>query len=506
MSKATMTHCLIFLVCLLTLISCDQREESPVPPATAPGEPSFIEKFTKLISGDASKPRNGEPISAPAQLLKVIMLDSVEPVLYELPSQALATWREFGRYRPILVLFSTHPLLDPIPAERQKTIGDLMREGSAKELAQRASLLRSDPAVLPPETVSVAIDHGLFAEIVVVLPNNKPPEEVDLARFSKRALLAGFLTEAEASGLSLNDGTISGTVRGIPLRIAHPDKLPKIEQPVVLHVDLGFFKDSYINEVKSPSYNLLQQLATSLKDAGYNTLATTLSFSNQEVGFSLESRFLIRDLAELLRQPQLLDGGTPASWTLRSGALYAASMFAESKARELTMQAVQENPEDAAAHYALAMDLFEQKMPDQAFASLDRAVALDRGYALEYIALAERGFEIRQSDKAIELLAKAAQILPENPFIRLQLANQLIRASRVKEARPIIAELLELKWSEVIYPETVPLLKRMQEAAAIDVIVPLPATEPRIEEALPNKPAGRMPGFNHMGMGGPGHG
>ncbi len=475
---------LILLPCMIALLGCQRQDASEVPSTTgampaAIGQPS--------AAGQSSS-------SAP----KIVFRDPIEPAVYELPSQALATWREHASTRPTLLLFANHPLLSQVSGERRQLIARLLKTGSAAEIVHRARLLCSDPAILPPEAVSVAIDYALFSEIIVVLPNSSPPEEINLDR--SRALLfqAGFLTESEALGLSLNNGSIIGTVRGMPFQIPHPDLLPDLDRPIVLHVDLGYFRDSYKDEIKTPSYDLLYTLASSLRDSRYKVLATTLSYSNQEVDFSLESRFMIRDLATLLRQPQLLDGGTPASWTLRAGALYANAMFSNERGRDLTEQAVQATPDDAAAHYARALDLFGQRLADQGFAALDRAVALDRGYALEYLTLAERGLEMQNRDKAIELLRNAVAALPEDPFIRLRLADLLIQTGRGKEARPILQYLRRLNWSEEIYPHIPKLLAEMQDVAAN---AQPPVDMPRPKGPSLKSPTERTPGFEHMGKG-----
>jgi len=436
--------------------------------------------------------------------LKVPFKDPIEPVLYELTTGSLATWRDYIRYKPTLLLFSTHPLLDPLPEGRRTLITELLRNGSSDEVVRRACALTSDPAILPPEAVSAAVDNGIFSELVIILPNLKKPEEVNLDELRSRATRAGFISEEEAMGLSLTDGIVTGTVRGLPLRFVHPDRLPQIPGPVILHIDLGYFKDMYINEIKTPAYEMLYQFATNVKDADLKTLATTMSFSNLEVGFSLESRFLIRDLAAILRKPKLLDGGTSPSWTLRSQALYARSMFSESRARELTAKAAQSNPEDAAAHYALSLDLLKQNHEYEAFAALDKSVAIDRGYGLEYLELAARGKEIGRTEKSIELLQKAANTFPDNPFIRRELAHQLIQIGRVKEARPLIDELLQLTWSEAFYPDIPPLLEQMEEAASVEVVLPKsPPAQSSVGQ--PDRPSGGLPSFNHMGMGIPKH-
>lgn len=465
-------------------------------------------RFTILLSlllGLCSCDKPGEPVTTPAlpappAAVKIPLEVAIEPVSYELPSGALATWRDSAAYKPALVLFSSHPMLNPIEEETLPAVRTLILNREGSEIIQRSRLWSADPAFLAPQTVSAAIGAGLISELIIVRPDKKTPEEFSLENFRQQFAAAGFLTQREAQALTLTEGGgVNGKIRGIPLRVVHPDRLPKLSKPVLLHIDLGYFKDLYINEIKTPSYDLIHNLTIQIKEAKLPTLATTLSFSNQESGYSLESRFLIRDLAELLRNPRLLEDGTPASWALRASALYAATMFSESKARELIQQAVALTPEDAAVHYALALDLFEQKLNDQAFTALEQATKLDRGYALEYIFLAERGFELDQHSKAIDLLHRAVAALPDSPILRLQLAKQLINAGRGNEALPIIAELKSLKWSEKFHPGALSLLNEMEQIAAANTIPRRPDSSPQTKTT-----PGGMPGFNPM-MGIPGH-
>lgn len=446
-----------------------------------------------------SFPNQGSPVTP-----KVPFRAALEPNLYELPSGALATWRNFAAQKPTLVLFSAHPLLDPIPAERKEQIHDLLVKSDEKEIVRRCRMLSNEPVVLPPETLSAALDNDLFSEVVLVVPSLGKPEDINLEKTRIRFQQAGFLTEDESNKLALSDGVIRGTVRKLPLLIVHPDRLPQLVKPIILHIDLSYFREMYVNEVKTPSYDLLLQLATKVREAAYPALAVTLSFSNQEVGFSLESRFLIRDLDTVLRKPELLEGNPPPSWELRAKALYATAMFAESEARELTLQAANKNPDDAAALYALALDMFKQRQAEAGFSTLDQAVALDQGYGLEYLELAQQGLSMGQTEKSIELMGKAANALPDNLFVRIELANQLIQASRVKEARPLIAELIKLDWSKTFHPQVPQYLQQMKEAAEVDVIPPKNPATSKTAEPPSRKPSGGMPGFNHMGMGIPG--
>ncbi|WP_305046015.1 tetratricopeptide repeat protein [Geoalkalibacter sp.] len=391
--------------------------------------------------------------------------EALEPELYELPSGALATWRAHARHQPALVLFANHPYLDPLPETGREELRDFLRTATPEDIVRRARFFVPDPAFLPPQALSAAIAAGLFSEIVFVYPGTQEKDAFSLEDFQRRALAAGFLNEEETRALSLHDGVIGGRVRGLPLRCVHPEALPSLDKPVILHIDLGYFKDLYQNEIRTPVYDLLHQTATAIRDAGFPALAVTLSFSNAEVGFSLESRFMISDLAELLRRPAALEGGTPRSWTYRAAALFAGAMFMEGRFRELTEEAAQAGPADAAAQYALSLVRFQQGRDEEGFALLDRAVALDRGFALDYLELAEVGAEQGRWDKVLELIEKAAALDPRNPFPRLRQADALIQGGRGNEALPLLDALRRLPWSPRHHPDILRLLEEMMQAA-----------------------------------------
>lgn len=395
--------------------------------------------------------------------------ESVEPEIFELPSGALSTWRKFSAEKPALLLFSAHPFLEQVPAGDREEVRQLVRNGTVGDIIRRGRLNVADTALISPQTVSAAIDAGLIAELIYVLPTSRKLAEMSLTDFQQRAFSAGFLTEKEALALTIKEGIITGSVRGLPFRCVHPEALPKINRPVIVHLDLGYFKNLYVNEVKTPAYALLYQTATALRSAAYPVLSITLSYSNQEADYSLESRFLISNLSDLLRRPALLDGGTPASWQLRSDALYAGAMFATDKAMELSIKAAETNPDDPAALYLLSLIQLEQRQSAAALATLDRAVALDPGYALNYLDLADAWLQSPGHNSTVQVLAllnKANAAFPENPFILIQIADLLIGSGKEKEGLSIVQSLKQLSWSPTYHPKTAYLLAEMAKAAS----------------------------------------
>lgn len=395
-----------------------------------------------------------------------LLTEAIEPEIYELPSGALATWREFAEHKPTLVLFSTHPLLDPYhPSQSTPAIRNLVLSGSSDEIIQFSKSSHNNPLLTPSQAVSAALTAELFSDIVFVLPTITKIGELSLEGFKKRLLAARFLSEEEAAGLTLDKGVYSGTVRGIPFKYVHPDALPEIDTPVVVHIDLGYFKDLYKNEVATPVYSLIQKTAETLKLKQYPTAAVSLSYSNQEIDYSLDIRFLIRNLAEVFRNPAMLDDGIPQIWAMRSQAMYFSSMFGETKSLETYEQIAAIAPDDADAQHSLAMVRFQQKRPQEAFDALDKAVKLDPGYALEYVDLAMQGKKQGRWKETIRLLTLANEALPEHPLFKIELADHLIRSGQGEKAKPLLEELQQLKWSPLFHPNILELLKQMKEVA-----------------------------------------
>ena len=449
-------------------------------------------------STDKKIPAAPIPVVQAALQPRAIFREAVSPMSFELATGALSVWRSYSAIRPALVLFASHPMLTPTSAELRDDIGRLIATASDQEIIRRGRATASDTLLVSPQTVSAALDAKIFSEIVVVLSTREAPDAVSLEKFVKRATEAGFLTTAEGTALTLNGSTISGTVRGIPLRIAHPDGLPPVNGPMLLHVDLGYFKESYANEVKTPIYDLIYQFATSVRDAGYQPTATTLSYSNQEVGYALTSRFVLRDLAQIMLHPEYLAGDTPASWKLRASALYASIMFNEAEAQNMTVHAAKETPGDAAALFDLALLHFQHAEPELGFQVLDQAVAIDPGFAPAYVELADQGQSMGQWGKSFELLNKAVSALPNDHELRVRYAGDLIQRGRTAEARPHLETLQQLTWSDIYHkgmPET---LLRMQEAAKVDSTQILPDAEqtPRVK---PTDSSRSMPP-SHMGI------
>jgi tetratricopeptide (TPR) repeat protein len=447
----------ITLVTFLLALSLWGCQEEPQQQTASPG----------LLKGPVQTAQGAKSAAKPSfgrQTGQTALFDApIEPVVVELPPEALPYWRDAAAgSKPALVLFSIHPLLDQIEDSLKPQVARLLEKGSQNELQRHGSIYRAEPLILPTQALSAAVEAGLFSEIIWVFPSTASPDQMQFDLFRKQVTEAGFLTDEEGETLHLDGGVYSGTVRGVPFRAAHPAVLPDIDKPMILHVDLGYFKGLYQGEVKTRIYDLLLNTALALNETGWQPILTTLSYSTFEGTFSLDVRFLITNFADMLRDPALLDGTMPQSWALRSEALYAVNFFLEDKVQEYYEQAARDYPDDAATQFDLYKHLFfEQRKIDEALAVLDKAVSLDRGYAAAYLELAQIANDDGNLAAALELLSNAAPLVPENPMVNLYRAQFLIESSRKEEAIPLIKNLQQLTWSTYYHTDIPALLEQM---------------------------------------------
>lgn len=417
--------CLLFIP--LLLLACQKQEEPlPVQPSPVASAPS----------------PSAEPSAVAAKIPAPWPTQQVE-----LAPAALPLWRSTADEGPTLVLFGFDPLLKPLPEDLRERAVELVRNGDAEALHKHGSYFRVEPVILPNQTLSAAIDGGLFSKICWVFPSKAEPGKLDLELFRKQMLDGGFFTPAEAAQLKLDGGIFSGTLRGLPFQAAHYGLLPALVGPLVVHVDLSFFQGLYESEVKTPLYDLIHQTANALLQSGWQPRVTTLSYSTLEGEIALETRFVMSNLAAVLNDPALLRNDLPQAWKLRAEALYAADMFSESKKLEIYRQAADLAPSDASAQYDLFQHHFLGQRLDQALEVLDRTVALDPGYAAAYLALADLARKEQQLPIALDLLTKAKPFFPHNPFVDLQRAELLLMRGDRNEGLALLEALRVAPWS-----------------------------------------------------------
>ena len=435
-----------------------------------------------LLSCSACK-KNDTTVTPQAATRKAVLLPVTEPAVpltaplflsqpipttvIETTNEALPIWRNFAKNRPALVIAANTPAVFSVPDEYQDELGNLLKSTDDKELIRRSSPDNPDPLFLPVMSLAVALDAGWFSQIVWIFPSKLSPEQLDLGIFKQQLLDAQIASPDEAESFTLNNGSFSGIVRGRPFTAAHVASLPPLDASALLHIDADYFKPLYAGEIKTPLYPLMVDLLNKIKERSWKIAAATVALSNRQFdGLPLQTRFLGKDLATVLQDPQMLEETFPHQWELRSNALYLENFIQREEIRQIYLEMEKEDPGDPAVKFGLYHISRQLNKTDDALDYLREAVQLDKVYAGEYLSLSELAMEKKRPEQAVKMVQLARSAEPENPFILLQLVRALLNTGQQEEAKALKAELTALIWSKIYYPEqsdeTVGLLSLLQ--------------------------------------------
>lgn len=424
-----------FIFFLLLNSGCQQRDEpSSAPPAASPTQ---------------STSTRTEAVTSPT---KVLFKENVRPVVVEEQANALTYWREFREQKPALLIFSAK-VIRPIPEPLTTEVNQLLLTGTPEELNRRIARPGPDRLLAADMGVAAALRQGYFSRIIWVAPLEEGAVLLPLNQFKEnyRQAAGGWGAEID-SFREVGDGTFTGSLAGVPVDVVTMAHLPNIVEPVLVHIDAGFFASTYSNQVKTPLYTSMKTQFEKIAARSYHPLQVTVSHDNLDYEIPLIMRFLGNEISAFVANPGLLVQPM-ATMKLRGEMMYLDSFYQpemiEQKAREL----LQHDAMNADNHYSLYRALRQAKKLDQGLVSLEQAIALDPVYADEYIELVNHATEKKQGEAALAMLDSAIQALPDNPLVKLRKAQLFIELGRGKEAVVILRELKGLPWSDIYYPE-----------------------------------------------------
>jgi hypothetical protein len=400
---------------------------------------------------ETSLPPQGEPAPPPSE--PILLQTPLNLGIVELAPQAIPIWRGCRARQPILLLLTADPMLSPIPQPLQPEVATLVEQGDDAALRARSKRQIADPLLLPEQTISAVLQAGFFRELLWLVPLAEGTAEIPLDTFRKQLVAAGVTTEEEAAALSQTDGVVSGRLRGLPFRAASIRTLPKLEGPVVLHLDLGYFAALFENEVSTPIYSLAHRTLMALRQAGLTVAASTLAVSTEEDEVPLDLRFLMAVLSEAFARPNLLDEPMPDSWNLRREARYLETFFQAEPILERYLQLQKLGLGDASVEFDLYRTFGMLQAWDEAEKHLEAAVRLDPGYGREYVNLGLDAAEMGAAAESLILLEKALTVYPGNLFLRIEKINALLATGQPQAAQALLQELQKEHWSPLYHPQ-----------------------------------------------------
>lgn len=404
--------------------------------------------------GDSIKPEKLEaPIQSADQQTRIFLNDSMPLHRIEAASEALVIWRQFSEQKPTMLLLSIDPMLAPVPETLSAETASFITSRTHLEISERSSLWRSNPFMLPAMTVDAALRNGWFGRLIWVLPMRNAGLDLSAKRFRQQLKESGMATEAELETVSVVGNRLNGVLRETPFVAAALPNLSEINGPVIIHFDQSYFEKLYKNEISTPIIPLVYESLKALRDRKIPVLAVTFAYGNLDGNISLDVRFVGDVLQAFIEHPELFDQPMPKSWKLQGDILYINNFFQKEKTLELALEMEKTAPESAWVKFTLYRAAAENNMGTAALGSLAEAVAIDKVYALEYLALSDMAYEKKRPDEALRMLKLAHDAFPDNFQITLNLAQLLAELGQVETALQLIEPLQKLSWSKVYYAD-----------------------------------------------------
>lgn len=368
-------------------------------------------------------------------------------------ADALPVWRRFAAQKPALLLLSNDPALVPPPSELQARIAQTLGSAADADIRRAGNGQQAAPLFLPVMSVDLALRQGWLRELIWAFPLPDAAQEVKLDTLREQ-LTGNRLADAEeAASLQLDGKVFSGRLRGAPFRAAALPNLPQVAGPVIVHIDLSYLQKLYKNEIATPVIPLAGSMLQQLKEKKLPVLAVTFSYNHADGSIPVNVRFLGDFISALAEKPERLGQPLPKRWAAQKDILYLENFFQKDEIRKLVEEQAKESSKTAWVQYNRyhTAGLFKEAGP--ALANLAHTVALDRTYGLEYLTLAQRAFDNKAPDQALKMMRMAAATFPENPFIKLQVAQLAMETGDRDTAKKLVKELRALPWSPVYYPD-----------------------------------------------------
>ncbi len=276
---------------------------------------------------------------------------------------------------------------------------------------------------------------GALKELAVVLPGDNVLGGEHLAQVVEFLERAG-VREEDRKTLRLSNGSIAGSVEGIPLTLCTLHGLAKQEGgEFLLALDTSILPVVYRNEVKTPMLELARKLVLTLADRRISAERVVLFDTVGREDFPLEQGYVAALLKEMIADPARFSGTLPEKWKLLGAAESAYFFSRYPEATELYRRYLQAAPKDASACYKIAMMALRDLDVDMALQWVNKAVDADPLYKRAYDGMGRYLAGKELFDSAERLYLAGLDRFPKDPSLANGLALlYLSRGEALREA------------------------------------------------------------------------
>jgi len=303
---------------------------------------------------------------------------------------------------------------------------------------------------------------GALKELVVLLPHDNALTGGHLEEL-REFLEKGGIPERDRKTLRLENGSVRGTIEGMPVLVSTLTALPKQEGEFLVVLDTAFLPAIYKNEVKTPMVGLAIKLARTLASRNVTAGKVLILDALGRPDFPLEHGFLPHLLKELIEDPGSFSRGLPERWAALAAAdhayFFAQYPEAVTQYREY-MDLV--GRVDPSACYKVALMTLRDLDVAMTLQWINKAAASDNLYRRAYGEAAEYLFRKELYEQAERILKGGLERFPGDPPLATALAALYIQraetlrdtgdeqgglaylqmASEVEGASPLIKERL----------------------------------------------------------------
>ncbi|MBI1922307.1 MAG: hypothetical protein HYS23_14625 [Geobacter sp.] len=366
-----------------------------------------------------------------------------EPVdralVLEQRAAAIAHWAEQGVKGAVLINASP---IDSLGYVSPDVIDHLRRLIKAREWARAEEFCRMNLG--PANYLTAAVKLGIVSEIHWVLPF-RLFDDIVMAEGRIKAFLneASTLPSEVISGMSMQDGSLTGPVVGGTLFVSSPRTLRKPATPVLLNVDAGFFPVSY-HEYGITKLASLRNLFEELAFRELKVRAVTVASSVPEGVVSPEYGYLTAEIVEGLKTPQWFRAEAPPDlWKARDAVDDALSGGEAGLAAASAEAALKKHQGDQPLRMLRAAALAGAGETARARGEIEALCGEDRSNCYGFVSMGDRLFgELKIAGEFFRL---GVDQLPNSPLAVEKYARFQLAAGNYQAAAELADRLVRLR-------------------------------------------------------------
>ncbi len=383
-----------------------------------------------------------------------LLMEPVDLRRFELPTEAITVWREFKAYKPALLVLSNNPFLTQLPELMRPKATTLLQSATRQEIQVQSNPQMAAPLLFPEMAVDAVMRDKMIGQYIWAIPMKDGQAPLTTESFRARLLDHRLITPHEAEALEVDEhGVAHGSLRDLPFTAGDLETLPKPDSPVIVHIDLSYFQTQYVNEMKTPVFQLVQDAMQRLQKMECQVLAVTFSYGNLDGRIALDVRFMGDALTDIMKSPDIIYDDLLGNYKRQADALYLEAMFRKEQAQGLYLAQERDLPKSAWVQHNLFRSAASHKQGNLALERLAKAVELDKVFAMAYFDLSDQALRARQPAEALRMLKLASDTFPDNPTIKLKMAELAYTLMDFKTAEHLIKQLQSLPWSEIYHPD-----------------------------------------------------